>query len=238
MYRGLALVIVLQFLHAVLAQDSLCIAPKWALDLFLGGGSSKDVTARTGPEATGTIDMAGWFHLGTGVERRIAGRWSGRLSMGYESGGWEATGPSNPFAAPNNAADRWVIGAGAVYQVHRGERSQFNLHGGARFLFGMKVPTTITLDSTTTPSALRDLTLHYRPSVSPVLALGWRWRPKRGSAGCIDTSLGLTYFHCTYDRVELPNDVPAFPEGLAPMSGTHASWQLLFSIGYGGWSPS
>ena len=223
--------------HELIAQDSTHIAPKWALDLHLGGDSSLDVTARTGPEATGTIDLAGWFHLGPGVERRIVGRWSGRLAFGYDVGGWEATGPSNPFAAPNNPADRWALGIGAVYQLHRSERSQFNLQGGARFLLGMKVPTTITLDSTSTPSDLRDLTLRYRPSVSPVLALGWRWRPKRGSAGCIGTSLGLIYFHCTYDRVELPNDVPALPEGLAPLTGTHEGWQLLFIIGYSGWSP-
>lgn len=224
--------------RSVSGQDSTHIAPKWALDLYLGVGSSLDITARIGADATGTIDLAGWFYLGAGVERRIAGRWSGRFTVGYETGGWEATGPTNPFAAPNNAAYRWAIGAGGVYQVYRGARSQFNLQGSARYLLGMKVPTTITLDNATTPGDLRDLTLHYRPSVSPVLAVGWRWRPKRGSVGCIGTSLGLTYFHCTYDGVELPNDVPALPDGLAPLTGTHAGWQLLFTIGYSGWSPN
>jgi hypothetical protein len=219
------------------AQDSSRVAPKWALDLFLGGGSNTVVTVHTGPEATGTFDLSGWFHLGAGVERRIAGRWSGRFTFGYESGGWKATGTTNPFAAPNNAAGRWSTGAGAVYQLYRAARSQFNLQGGARLLFGMQVPATITLDSTTTASDLRTLTLHYRPSVSPVLAVGWRWRPTETSVGAISASLGITWFHCTYDGVVLPSDVPELPEGLLPMTGTHDGWQLLFTIGYGGWSP-
>ncbi|MBL7982035.1 MAG: hypothetical protein JNL52_09520 [Flavobacteriales bacterium] len=42
-----------------LGQDSTRIAPKWALDLYLGGGGSMDVTARTGHDDTGTIDLAG-----------------------------------------------------------------------------------------------------------------------------------------------------------------------------------
>lgn len=220
------------------AQDSSAVAPLWALDLCLGGGSSLDVTAHTGPDATVTFDLAGWFHLGAGVERRIVGRWSGRFSFGYESGGWKATGPGNPFAAPNYAADRWVLGAGVVHQVHRGTRSQIDLQGGARFQFGMRVPTIITLDSTSAGSDLRDLTLRYRSAVSPVLAVGWRWRPTRGSVGAIGTSIGMTWFHCTYDGVELPNDVPELPEGLLPMTGAHAGWQLLFTIGYSGWSSS
>lgn len=217
------------------AQDTCKVAPSWDFDLFLGAGSGKAITVRTCRNAAGTIDLAGWFHLGAGVERRIAGRWSGRFAFGYEVGGWEATGTANPFAAPNNSADRWALGAGAVYQLYRGERSQFNLQGGTRLLLGMDVPTTITLDTTTTPSALRDLTLHYRPSVSPVLAVGWRWRPKRGSAGCIGTSLGVSYFHCTYDRVDLPGDVPALPEGLLPLTGAHTGWQALFTLGFSGW---
>lgn len=196
-----------------------------------------DVTARTGPDDTGTIDLAGWFHLGVGVDRRIAERWSGRFSFGYEMGGWKTSGTPNPFAPPNNAADRWAIEAGAVVQLYRAAQSQFNLQGGARLLFGMHVPTTITLDSTTTASDLRTLTLHYRPSVSPVLARGWRWRPTPTSVGALSTSLGITWFHCTYDGVELPHDVPVLPEGLYPLTGTHAGWQLLFTIGYGGWSP-
>ena len=145
--------------RSVSSQDSTHIAPKWAFDLYLGGGGTMDVTARTGPEVTGTIDLAGWFHLGGAVERRIAGRWSGRFTFGYETGGWETTGPTNPFAAPNYAADRWVIGAGGVCQVYRGARSQFNLQGSARFVFGMTVPTLITFDSTSTASDLRDITL-------------------------------------------------------------------------------
>jgi hypothetical protein len=235
--RSYVLVLMVLLSHALFPQDSTRIAPKWAFDLFLGGGSSTDVTVRTGPEATGTFDLSGWFHLGAGVERRLAERWSGRFSIGYETGGWEATGTTNPFAAPNSAAGRWAIGAGAVYQLYRAARSQFNLQGGARLLFGMQVPATITLDSTTTASDLRTLTLHFKPAVSPVLSIGWRWRPTRRSVGSIGTSVGITWFHCTYDGVELPNDVPDLPGGLLPLTGTHEGWQLLFTIGYSGWSP-
>jgi hypothetical protein len=238
MLRPRVLLVALLGAVAVHGQDSTRTAPKWALDLYLGGGGSVKVTARTGPAALRTIDLAGWFHLGAAFERRLAGPWSGRFAFGYESGGWEATGPGNPYAAPKSAASRWAIGTGAAYKLHRGARSQFNLQGGARFLLGMRVPTTITLDSANTPSKLRDLTLRYRPSVSPALALGWRWRPKPGSAGCIGTSIGVGWFHCTYDGVELPNDVTDLPDGLLPMTGTHAGWQLLFTIGFSGWSPN
>jgi|688.fasta_scaffold421162_2 hypothetical protein len=223
---------------ALFAQDSSAVAPKWALDLYLGGGGSEKITVRTGSVATGTFDLTGWFHLGAGVDRRIAGRWSGRFTFGYEVGGWEATGATNPFAAPSNSGDRWAIGSGAVYQVYRGHRSQFNLQGGARFLLGMDVPTVIQLDSSSTANDLRTLSLRYKPSLAPVLAVAWRWRAKRGSPGCIGTSIGITYFHCTYDRVELPSDVPTLPNGSLPLTGTHEGLQLLFTIGYSGWSPN
>ncbi|MBK9289938.1 MAG: hypothetical protein IPN38_20385 [Flavobacteriales bacterium] len=138
---------------AVHAQDSSRVAPKWVGDLTLGGGGSgRHITVKTGPEKSGTIDLAGWFGIGTGVEHRLAGRWSVRGSVVYELAGWEVVG-ANPFASPSDQGDRWAVCAGGVYQVYRGNRSQFTVQGGARLTLGMDVNPSCSLIRCSPPPA-------------------------------------------------------------------------------------
>lgn len=216
------------------AQEEDATIPLWAIDMYMGGGGEKTVAVGLGQGSSGTFDLCGWFHLGADVDRHISGRWSGRFAFGYELGGWEPSGAGDPFAAPTNTGDRWVIDVGPVRELYRGARSQFGLFVGPRIWLGMDVPVILRLDGTPNTNDLRTLVLHYRPSVGPVIRAGWRWRVKAGSPHCISISTGATYFHCTYDRIDLPNDIASVPASLLPLQGEHHAWSYLFTLGYGG----
>ena len=65
----------------------------------------------------------------------------------------------------------------------------------------------------------------------------WLWRPKYGSVGSNGACLGRAWSHCSYARVDPPNDVPTLPEALLPLTGTHTGRKLSFTVALRGWSP-
>ncbi len=234
MSRRFALPLLILTISRVVAQDSSAVAPKWVLDMYLGSGSSELVAVRTGPDAHAAIDLSGWFQLGMGMDRRIERGWSVRGSFSYEIGGAESSGPGNPFAAPALFGDRVALGAGMVRQLHRDMRNQFVVYGGARVLLGMDIPVVLELDTSGVRSDLRMVQLFYRTSVNPVISAGWRRRVKKDAPGCIGLTIGATYFQCSYDHALLPNGMVELPADLMPLTGSHAGWNYLLTIGFSG----
>jgi len=230
MQRLLLLLLHMYSLHGLLAQDSSGVAPKWVAELLLGGGHGGLVEVRTGPDQYGEIDVAGWFHLGLAAERRISGRWSMRTYLGYESGGWEANTPANPFAAPSSTTDRWTLGAYGVYQLYRGFHSQFTLFAGVRGVLGMNIHTDYRTDTAYVSSSFKQVDLLYRPALVPQAGGAWRWR-FRTNPESVMLRAGLEYYTDTYRDADLTSGLTDVPSDLAPLLGTQAGWAYFVDFG-------
>jgi len=232
--RGVILYSFLLPIHCVSAQDSSQVAPKWAFDLFVGGGGAEHITVALGPDDEGSIALAGWFNLGVDAERRIEGCWSARGRLTYERAGWQGAG-GNMFATPSDQGDRWALALGAVHQLYRGSRSQFTVQGGARLTMGMDVQAALQLDALFTAGTFQQAALHYKPAVSPVADLTWRWRTARQGPLGLCASLGIERYHSTYDHADLSSGMSELPTELAPLTGAHSGWAWTFTFGLYVW---
>lgn len=210
-------------------QDSTRIAPKWALELYLGGGGSEKVTARTGPDATGTIDLAGWFHLGAAVEGAIHGPWSWRGAFTFELAGWERTG-GGPTGSYQPEGDRVGLGLGLSWQALRSRHHHVSIAAELRAVLGMDVQADLRLDTAFTASTFQHAQLFYHPAAVPRLSAAWRYRWGSNALGLV-VRAGVEHFAYTYARSALSSGLPAFPAWLEPLTGTHRGFAYVVSVG-------
>jgi len=218
----------------VIAQGSSRVAPKWVFEVLVGGGGSEAVKVRTGPEEQRSLDMAGWFHVRMAAEYGLGRRCSARLSFGFELGGWESERGGNPYATPSEQGDRWGVGAGASWQLHRGERSQFALAGELRGVFGMDVYTDYRTDTAWVASSFQQVRLFYEPALVPQVAAVWRLRIGQGPFGAT-LRAGVEHYSFTSSGSELSSGLSELPADLLPLTPTHTGFAYTWSIGFFGW---